>query len=134
MPVQLIKEGPQFSIYAWGDDTYCELEVFLQELAQQSNSDVARLVYLINRTAEQGPPRNEQQCRPLKGKHAAGLFEFKVPHTARIIWFYDEGRIIVCTHGFTGKRGSGQTSKSEIEKAQKIRVTYLKEKKDASRK
>ena len=129
MPVQPIRAGARFTIYAWGDETSCEVLEFLEGLAASGDSDAERILNLINRTADHGAPRNEQHCRLLDD----GIYEFKAPNTARVLWFYDAGRIIICTHGFSGKRGRGKTSKSEIERAKSIRKQYLKEKNDASR-
>lgn len=129
MPVQRIKAGAKFTIYAWGDEESCEVLEFLEALVTNGDSDAERILSLINRTADHGTPHNEQHCRLLDD----GIYEFKAPNTARVLWFYDAGRIIVCTHGFSGKRGRGKTSKSDIERASSIRELYLKEKNDASR-
>ncbi|HEY0101226.1 MAG TPA: type II toxin-antitoxin system RelE/ParE family toxin [Pyrinomonadaceae bacterium] len=129
MPVQRITAGARFTIYAWGDKTSCEVLEFLEGLAANGDSDAERILNLIKRTADHGAPRNEQHCRLLEDS----IYELKAPNTARVLWFYDAGSIIICTHGFSGKRGRGKTSKSEIERAKKIRELYLKEKDHASR-
>jgi len=130
MPILTIKEGFRYAIYAWGGEDSCELLQFLEDLERESNPDATRIVYLISRTADHGPPRNELQCRALEGKHAEGLFEFKAPGGTRVLWFYDKNRIIICTHGFVKKRQ--KTPRKEIDKAQAIRQLYLKEKENAS--
>jgi phage-related protein len=130
MPVQLIAAGAKFHIYAWGDKYHCDALDFLEQLEEDSNSDANRLLYLITRTANHGPPNNEQQSRPL----GDGIFEFKAPNTARLLWFYDAGQIIICSHGFSGKRGKGKTPRQEIDQAKEIRKKYLEEKANASRK
>ena len=43
----------------------------------------------------------------------------------RVIWFYDKGQVVVCTHAFTKARR--KTPPNEIEKAQKVRERYLRE-------
>ena len=130
MPVQLIEAGTKFHIYAWGDRNHCDTLDFLEQLEKDSNSDVNRLLYLITRTANHGPPNNEQQSRSL----GDGIFEFKAPNTARLLWFYDAGQIIICSHGFAGKRGKGKTPRHEIDRAKEIRKKCLEEKANASRK
>ncbi len=125
MPVQQIKAGAKFTVYAWGDEKSCEVLGFLEQLVADGDSDAERILNLINRTADHGAPRNIQHCRPL----GDDIYEFKAPNTARVLWFYDAGRIIICTHGFSGKRGRGKTPKSEIERAKGVRELYLKEKK-----
>jgi phage-related protein len=130
MPLQLINAGTTFRIYAWGDAHHCETLTFLKKLEKSSNSDAIRLLNLLTRTAEHGPPANEHHARPL----GDGIYEFKAPNTARLLWFYDADRIIVCTHGFSGKRGSGRTPRREINQAKEIRKEYLEEKSNARRK
>jgi len=130
MPVQLLKAGTKFRIYAWGYEHHCEAVEFLEKLGTDANSDAIRLLNLITRTAEDGPPNNEQHSRSL----GHGIYEFKAPKTARLLWFYDADRIIICTHGFSGKRGSGKTPRREVDRAREIRKEYLREKSDASRK
>ena len=129
MPILTIREGVRYAIYAWGGEDSCELLQFLGDLERESNPDATRIVYLISRTADHGPPRNELQCRALEGKHAQGLFEFKAPGGTRVLWFYDKDRIIICTHGFVKK--SQKTPRKEIDKARIIRERYLKEKQHA---
>ncbi len=124
MPVQLIKAGAKFTVYAWGDEKSCGVLEFLEGLAADGDSDAERISNVIQRTAEHGAPRNVQHCRLLND----GIYEFKAPNTARVLWFYDSGRIIICTHGFSGKSGRGKTSESEIKRAKDIRELYLKEK------
>jgi phage-related protein len=130
MPIQLLKAGIKFRIYAWGDEHHCETVKFLEKLDGDSDSDAIRLLNLITRTAEHGPPNNEQHSLSL----GDGIYEFKAPNTARLLWFYDADRIIICTHGFSGKRGSGKTPRKEIDRAKEIRKEYLKEKSNARRK
>ena len=127
MPLQLLKAGATFRVYAWGDEKSCEAVEFLEELEADSNSDAIRLLNLIQRTADHGPPMNPQHSRLLDD----GIYEFKAPNTARLLWFYDESRIIICTHGFSGKRGSGKTPRKEIDRAREIRKEYVKEKTNA---
>ncbi|MDQ3133802.1 MAG: type II toxin-antitoxin system RelE/ParE family toxin [Acidobacteriota bacterium] len=127
MRVQQIKAGARFTVYAWGDERSCEVLEFLEGLVADGDSDAKRITYIIERTADYGALSNTQHCRPLDD----GIYEFKAPNTARVLWFYDAGRIIICTHGFSGKSGRGKTPKSEIERAKGIRELYLKEKKDA---
>ncbi len=127
MPIQLLKAGAKFRIYAWGNENRCETVEFLEKLKVDSNSDAIRLLNLIVRTADHGPPNNEQHSRLL----GDGIYEFKAPNTARLLWFYDESRIVICTHGFSGKKGSGKTSRKEIDRAKEIRQEYLREKRNA---
>jgi phage-related protein len=128
VPTVLLRQGARFAIRAWGDEQFCALIDFLAELERDIPTDQARLLYLIRRTADLGPPHDERQCRALQGKHAEGLFEFKMPGGARVLWFYDEGSLIICSHGFVKKKD--KTPSEEIKRAQTIRTQYLREKKN----
>ncbi len=66
MPVQTIFKGPQFEIEAWVDGEDCQVLDFLAELRADSKSDYERLIYLMERTANEGVLRNNRQVRPLK--------------------------------------------------------------------
>ena len=45
----------------------------------------------------------------------------------RVLYFYDEGRIVICTHGFVKK--SQKTRQSEIKHALQIMRKYFEDKK-----
>lgn len=94
-----------------------EVEVFFQEQQQRVPNETAKLLRLLDYTSRQGPPRNSEKCRPLEN----GLFEFKAD-SLRLIWFWDSGCVILCTHGFVKKRQ--KTPRAEIEHAKSIRASY----------
>ena len=56
-----------------------------------------------------------------------GIYEFrKTPRRGpalRVLWFYDEGRVIVCTQGYW--KTTQRTPPGEIEKARRLRSDYL---------
>lgn len=122
MPTVLIEEGARFNIYAWGDEEYSQLIDFLDELARDGNTDAERIAYLIKRTADHGIVKNKKQCREI----GDDIYEFKASNGARVLWFYDEGSVIICSHGFVKK--SQKTPKTEKERAIKIRQQYFEEK------
>ena len=122
MATQLVYRGKIFEIFAWKDKNSCQVIEFLADLDEKDKKDAKRLVYLIQRTADEGIIKNEQQSRLLED----GIYEFKAPNTSRILYFFDRNHIIVCTQGFRGKQGKGKTPKNEIEKAQKIKDEYFK--------
>ena len=126
MATQSIYKGKLFEVFAWEENGVCQVTNFLSELDEENNSDSKRLVYLIKRTADVGIIKNKKQSRVLRN----GIYEFKAPNTARILYFFDKNRIIICTNAFGGKSGAGKTPKSEIERAESIRERYLKGKRD----
>ena len=66
---------------------------FLDRLEQQSRREWAHATALLERTASHGPSPNTQKSRPLSGT----VFELKTRLGVRIPYFYDEGRVIICT-------------------------------------
>ena len=115
----------KFAVYGWVNEGECLIEEFLVDLKSHSHNDWKRIVAMIARTAELGPPHDEEQCRALEGDRAEGLFEFKTRGGVRVLWFYDRGSIIICTHGFIKKRQ--KTPAGEIERAREIRRRYFEE-------
>lgn len=77
---------------------------------------------MFGKVAREGPPRNVEISHQIKGK----LFEF-VQGRLRVFWFYDEGRLIICTSGFVKK--NQKTPRSEIERAIQVMNEYFEDKK-----
>lgn len=88
----------------------CPLLEFLGGLEAQLASDARAMLRLLSFTAEQGPPHNVE----LSHKIAGEIWEL-VAGQLRVLWFYDAGRVIVCSHGFVKR--TRKTPVSEIERA-----------------
>lgn len=123
MAIRLIAGGAAFTIYAWVEGEHCNYLELIARLSTDSNPDAIAMTLLVDSVAHNGPPQNKEKCRKLTGN----IWELKASNTTRVLWFYDKNRIIVCTHGFTGKRGKGKTPQTEINKAERIRDKYLTE-------
>ena len=124
MPTQEIYRGRKFSVSGWVENGKLLLREFLDELEAKGNSDAERLQSLIVRTADEGPTHNQRHMRPLDDN----IFEFKGTNTGRVLFFYDKGRLIICSHGFSGKSGNEQKRiAKEIKKANRIREDYFDE-------
>jgi len=100
---------------------HCELLGFLQGLGSNLQKDCDRMLALFEKVALTGPPRNMEISHQLKDK----LFEF-IQGRLRVLWFYDEGRIIICTSGFI-KKGQ-KTPRNEMEHAIQIMNEYFEDK------
>lgn len=127
MPTQEIYSGREFDVRGWVEGGSCLVLDFLEELTSNGDKDAERLVNLISRIADNGMTHNKRHVRSL----GDGIFEFKSFNTARILFFYDSGArsLIICTHGFTGKKGAGgKNIKKEISRAERIKDEYLNEK------
>jgi phage-related protein len=67
---------------------------------------------LLDRVAESGPPRNTEISYDLDKRK--GIWEF-IQGDLRVLWFYDEGRLIICSHGIVKKRR--RTPRNDINRA-----------------
>jgi len=107
----------------------CELYVYLQESLEPSlvsrkkkkSADAAGMVRLLEFTSKHGPPRNKEKSNYLEDK----IFEFK-HNQLRILYFFDERKLIVCTHHYVKKQQ--KAPKKEIIRAKKIYELYLQNK------
>lgn len=124
MPTEEIYAGSVFEISGWVENGNCQVLGFLDELADNGDSDAERLFNLITRIADNGITHNQRHIRPLD----ENIFEFKAHNTGRILFFYDKGHLIICSHGFTGKKGNEQKFiNKQIKKANRIRDDYFDE-------
>lgn len=103
-------------------ETECELHSVLSG-PDPNDLGIRMLALLRQQLPTSGPPRNEEISKQLDGD----IYEFrKTPKRGpalRVLWFYDQGKIVVCTHGFW--KTTQRTPKAEIEKAQRLRKDYL---------
>jgi phage-related protein len=96
----------------------CPLLEFFSRLKGPLAKDGRRMLRLLARVASQGPPRNTEVSHQL----APGLWEF-IQGRLRVLWFYDEGKLVVCSHGFVKKRQ--KASRAELERAMALHRQYL---------
>lgn len=105
MPLEEYQRGQRYTVYAYvRRNGSCPVSDYLARLTERQRRKTDAL---IQRSAEHGPPRNREQCAPLRGE---SFFEFKA-HQVRIFWRY-AGRRIVLFHGFTKK--SNRTPQREM--------------------
>ena len=99
--------GAKFVVLAYSPtDGMGQVVTHLNGLDQR---DRKRVAALLERAAEHGPPKNQEQCRKVAGE---GFWEFKA-RAQRIFWCYAPGQRIVLLHGFTKK--TSQTPKTDLE-------------------
>lgn len=91
---------------------------FFGELGPNLEKDMDHMLQLLERVAASGPPRNTEVSHKIQGE----IWEF-IKGSLRVFWFYDEGRVIVCTHGLVKK--SQKTPKAEIAHAEQVRKDYF---------
>jgi phage-related protein len=103
-------------------ETECELQ---EVLVQPDSNDLGSRMFslLSEELPVSGPPRSEEISKQLEG----AIFEFrKTPRRGpalRVLWFYDEGRVVVCTHAYW--MTTQRTPPAEIDKARRLRSDYL---------
>jgi Phage derived protein Gp49-like (DUF891) len=88
----------------------CPLLEFLAGLEARLAMDGRAMLRLLAFVAEQGPPRNVEISHKIAGE----IWEF-IAGRLRVLWFYDEGRLVVCSHGFVKR--TRKTPAGEIERA-----------------
>ena len=99
----------------------CPLLDFLATLEGRLARDGRRMLRLLERVAVAGPPRNTEVSHQVE----AGVWEF-VQGRIRVMWFYDEGKLIVCSHGFVKR--SRRAPVWEIRRAREARWRYTRDK------
>lgn len=104
-------------------DHTIECDVYDQlDANADSNPDVPGMVYLLKRSAQSGPPRNKEKSRHLRN----GIWEFKHKRL-RVFYFYDAGKLIICTHSFV-KKTNDPTPTKQINHADQCMAQYLADK------
>lgn len=108
-----------FMLYAVCDGRGVPLLLeFFHGLGANLLKDVDRMMALLESVALSGPPRNTDVSHQLRGE----IYEF-IQGRLRVLWFYDKGRVVVCSHGMV--KQSQKTPRSEIERAEEVRHAFL---------
>jgi phage-related protein len=95
----------------------CPLLDFLAGLESQLAVDSRAMLRMLSFAAEQGPPRNVEISHKIVGE----IWEF-IAGRLRVLWFYDEGRLVVCSHGFVKR--TRKTPPGEIDRARAAYEAY----------
>ena len=127
MKTLLIRRGERLTIRAIagaadenGRDR-CATLAFFQEQAGLRAKEFLKLSALLQRVASEGPPNDTDKFKQLKGED--GLCEFKTSGGLRLLCFWDEGSLIITTHGYL--KDKQKAPKRELERAQKLRSDYF---------
>ena len=82
--------------------------------------DGRKILRRLDAMAVSGPPRSRQQGRGI----GDGIFELKAQRgLMRLFYFFDEGRIVVCTH--LAEKPKPKQLPTERKKAKEVRADYL---------
>jgi phage-related protein len=93
-----------------GPRSDCPLLEFLSGLEARLAADGRAMLRLLRFAAEHGPPRNVE----LSHKIAGEIWEL-IAGRVRVLWFYDEGRLVICSHGFVKR--TRKTPQRDIDRA-----------------
>jgi phage-related protein len=127
MKTLVIRQGARLTIRAVataadaGGRDRCRTLSYFQEQARLRPGEMEKLAVLLTETAESGPPKNENKFKDLEGTD--GLYEFKTSGGLRVFCFWDEGSLIVCTHGYL--KGAQKAPKREVQQAEKLKRDYF---------
>lgn len=115
-----VRGGRACRILAMGSHGACPLFDFLGQLKRDDGNAFDKITALLDRTANHGTLKNEQKYRYFKREK---VFEFKTTDGVRVLGFWDEKHIIVCSHGFLKK--SQKTPPGEIKRVVEVRREYF---------
>ena len=108
----------EYGIFAIGDESECAVLSFLIKLSKDDNIEFAKIQARLDQTSHNGPPHNKEQCNTL----GDGCFELKTKRV-RIACFWDEGRLIVCSHAFLKKKQ--KTPERELRRLEASKRAYF---------
>ena len=127
MKTLVLRSGSRMTIRAIavaaedGGRDKCAVLRFFQEQASSRKDEMDKLAALLTETADNGPPKNETKFRYLPGTD--GLYEFKTSGGLRLMCFWDDRSLIICTHGYT--KGSQKAPKQELQRAKNLKSNYF---------
>ena len=98
MKVRRVRVGQWKVLALCNERGDCDLLDFLAGLGQRHVKDRTRLLALLDRVAEHGPPNNAAVSHHLSGE----VWEF-IQGGLRVLWFYDAGKVVVCSNGLLKK-------------------------------
>ncbi len=118
-----IKQGTRFRLIAIGTQEHEKIHLpyldFQEQALRQASKEWPKLVRIIDYTAESGPPRDEEKSKLLRD----GIFEFRTKGGLRLLWFYDEGCVVICVNGYI-KQGQ-KTPNQQIDEAIQWKNRYF---------
>jgi hypothetical protein len=127
--MQIIGLGAgNWTVYAvCTDDTTCAVLEFINDLEPKRSRKV--LADLQQFVPNSNPSDWVRMDFSWKLRTSDSILEFRWPQkgggTPRVYWFYDDSRVIVCSHGVDKK---GDTDPEDIRIAERTRGDYLKAK------
>lgn len=124
MDLHLLREGRSFTLYSLevGDS----VTAFIAALEQDNPTEHARVMRRLEQLADRGPSRKRDEFNDLDDD----LYEAKSRGGGRIVFFYDEGRIVICACGFAKK---SKKTPGSVLKTARTRMKAYEERKASGR-
>lgn len=123
MKLLTIRQGKWHVLAHCRDRGTCDLMNFLNGLEGDLRADLDKLLVIFNRTATEGPSRRTEISKAITGR--PGIFEFRAGRL-RVFYFYDEGKVIVCTNGII--KTTRKTPTAVLDHAETIQRQYFRAK------
>jgi phage-related protein len=118
-----INRGARFRLIAIGtqEDEKIHLPYFefQQEAMHRAPNEWPKMVRILDYVIEAGPPKDAEKSKQLR----EGIFEFRTKGGLRLLWFYDEGRVVICVNGYI-KQGQ-KTPRQQINEAIQWKSRYF---------
>jgi phage-related protein len=118
-----INQGARFRLIAFGTQENEKINLpyfeFQQEALHRAPKEWPKLVRILDYVVESGPPKDAEKSKQLR----EGIFEFRTKGGLRLLWFYDEGRVVICVNGYI--KQSQKTPPQEIDDAIQWKNRYF---------
>lgn len=117
-----------WTVYAVASDAqgrdHCQIEDFFCTLEADCEGSADGMLQVLDYVAANGPRQLSDSLSHYIDQQER-IFEF-IKGKLRIVWFYDDGKCVICTHGFV--KDSQKTRQSDKTLAIKARKQYFKAK------
>jgi Phage derived protein Gp49-like (DUF891). len=97
----------------------CSVREALDAVAVTDRAAHAQLLALLDKASVAGPPRDERRSRHL----GEGIFELKTPRGFRLVYFFEQRRLIVCSE--LCRKPKPRELRGIIRRARGLRAAYL---------
>lgn len=95
------------------------MDEFIKTLPPNMNRDRAALLALFEYVSREGPLQlSDDKSKFLRN----GIREFRAK-SLRVLWFYDDNKVVVCSHAFA--KSTQKTPPGELEKAEACKKRYF---------
>ncbi len=119
MRVGLLYED-RWSVWApVNDDESCPVMDFMEGIDGNHQGAVDKMISLLQHVAQSGP---RELPDSLSHQVGDGLWQF-TKGRLRLIWFYDDGRVVVCAHAHFKK--TPKIPRRDLDAAGRVRGQYL---------